>query len=81
MKLTEVTVVQLTGKRGATYISWPWSKNPDVDGNLYQEILEWCTEQFGPPGGKKYRWMEILMIGSLEFRDEKDAMLFLLKWA
>ena len=66
------------------YVSWPWNENPDSpDGNLYLDILEWCTEHFGVPGvayAEEARWNEALIVGSLTFHRKEDAMLFLLKW-
>jgi len=46
----------------------------EVEGNIVPAI-EWCNKTFGPPGE---RWF----IGNdrFYFKQEKDAMLFELKW-
>lgn len=48
----------------------------------HQQILEWCSEHFGPPGPKPLgsRWM---MAGDgffFYFRDEDDAFAFRMRW-
>lgn len=84
MRLNGVTVT-LKPYSDTTYIDWNWMKNRDYNGsNIYADILEWCTIQFGAPDdyeAEDPRWQETLIIGSLTFHQKKDAELFLLRWA
>jgi hypothetical protein len=48
----------------------------------YEEVIAWCTEHFGPR--PRYpdawtRWCDI-HIDRIRFRDEKDYVLFCLRW-
>ena len=45
----------------------------------------WCTEKFGPSGRKakfrwRYGWVD-RVAASFYFRNEKDALMFLLRWS
>ena len=49
----------------------------------YEDIREWCTEQFGPEPrfpDAWCRWHQRSMDG-ISFRDERDAVLFILRWS
>jgi len=49
----------------------------------YDEVIAWCTEQFGPRPRRPdawTRWCDI-HIDRIRFRDEKDYMMFLLRWS
>lgn len=64
----------------------------DRDAYQYHEIIiDWCVELFGSMFGKadesnplalSNRWQRHMMFGyqTYQFRDEKDAMIFILKW-
>ena len=48
----------------------------------YNEIIEWCTEQFGEHPREHDAWSRWWVgVGTMYFRDEKDYVLFQLKWA
>lgn len=42
------------------------------------DMHKWCEETFGHEGE---RWRDQINSGEVDFRDEKDLMLFLLRWA
>ncbi len=50
-----------------------------------REAQNWCTDTFGPGGrNKKYRWRYGWVQRTTDifyFRNEKDAMFFVLKWS
>ncbi len=47
----------------------------------YNSIIDWCTEQFGPHPKNKDAWSRWWVgLGYICFRDEKDYMLYQLKW-
>jgi hypothetical protein len=47
----------------------------------YNNVIEWCTEQFGPHPKNKDAWSRWWVgLGYIRFRDEKDYMLYQLKW-
>ena len=48
----------------------------------YEEVVAWCTEQFGPRPRRPdawTRWVDI-HIDRIRFRDEKDYNWFVLRW-
>lgn len=49
------------------------------------EVREWCTEVFGPGGrNPKYKWRYGWVYrqqDTFHFRDEKDALFFMLRWS
>ena len=46
------------------------------------EQYEWCIKQFGPPPKQPDAWARWGMLSdNYRFRDEKDYMLFILRWA
>ena len=48
----------------------------------YNDMIEWCTEQFGPHPKYKDAWSRWWVgHGDIRFRDEKDYVLFVLKWS
>ena len=50
-------------------------------GREYNEIIEWCTEQFGKHPDKPDAWSRWWVgIGEIHFRDEKDFVFYKLKW-
>jgi hypothetical protein len=50
--------------------------------NEYHEILNWCIENFGPHPKRPDAWSRWSMgVSTVKFRDEKDYVLFQLKWA
>ena len=65
------------------YEMWePFPETRPVNHDRIQAILEWCTEQFGPCNAVTdvlARWSQSYSI--LRFRDEKDYIFFMLKWA
>ena len=51
-------------------------------GREYNEIIEWCTEQFGKHPNKPDAWSRWWVgVGEIYFRDEKDVVFYKLKWA
>ena len=50
-----------------------------------EEVRNWCTEVFGPGGrNPKYKWRYGWVYRQKDtfyFRNEKDAMFFLLRWS
>ena len=47
----------------------------------YNKIIEWCTEQFGPHPNRHDAWSRWWVgVGTMYFRDEKDYVMFLLRW-
>lgn len=65
------------------YEMWePFPETRPVNRDRVNAILEWCTEQFGPANSITdvlARWS--LSYSILRFRDEKDYIFFMLKWA
>lgn len=48
----------------------------------YNTMIEWCTEQFGAHPAKPDAWSRWWFgIGEINFRDEKDLMMYQLRWA
>ena len=59
---------------------FPRTRPVNQDG--IKAMLAWCTEQFGPCNAVTdvlARWSQSYSI--LRFRDEKDYIFFMLKWA
>jgi hypothetical protein len=51
-------------------------------GREYNEIIEWCTEHFGKHPHKPDAWSRWWVgVGSIYFRDERDLVLYKLKWS
>jgi hypothetical protein len=51
-------------------------------GREYNEIIEWCTEQFGKHPDKPDAWSRWWVgVGEIHFRDEKDFVFYKLKWS
>jgi hypothetical protein len=47
----------------------------------YNEIIEWCTEQFGPHPTQQDAWSRWWVgLGVINFRDERDCQWFILRW-
>lgn len=49
----------------------------------YEDVMEWCTKNFGPRPRRPdawTRWADI-HIDRIRFRDEKDYVLFMLRWS
>lgn len=53
------------------------------DSQYYFEVDEWCTKQFGPHPKNPDAWSRWWhkFEDSILFRDEKDYVLFMLRWA
>lgn len=49
----------------------------------YSEVSEWCRQQFGPHDEHPDAWSRWNHVyeGKIHFRDEKDYLMFLLKWS
>lgn len=48
----------------------------------YNNIIAWCTEQFGAHPTKQDAWSRWWVgLGEINFRDEKDFVLYQLRWA
>lgn len=54
----------------------------DVDWSQYREVLEWCTEQFGPRPRVSDAWSRWFDNHGdrIFFRDEKDYVWFCMRW-
>ena len=65
------------------YAMWePFPSTRPVNHDRVNAILDWCKEQFGPANAITdvlARWS--LSYSILRFRDEKDYIFFMLKWA
>ena len=55
----------------------------EFDDKCYFEVEEWCAEQFGPHPRHPDAWSRWHHTYSkkIHFRDEKDYVLFVLRWA
>ena len=55
----------------------------EFDVRDYDEVREWCTEQFGPQPTVADAWTRWYhnYCDRIFFRDEKDCAFFLLKWS
>ena len=55
-----------------------WNSNYIMD-----EVREWCVAQFGPQDYNPNAWSRWINHGNstFRFRDEKDYMLFVLRWS
>lgn len=60
--------------------------NPGTRASL--ELAAWCSNTFGPSGGNfgdpiewGYRWRNGIHYGEIEFTDEQDLALFILRWS
>lgn len=48
----------------------------------YNQIIAWCTEQYGPHPTKHDAWSRWYVgLGYINFRDERDFVLYQLRWA
>lgn len=50
---------------------------PSRSSGSHEEVMEWCTEQFGQPGFQN-RWMALDW--TIQFREKKDRDWFFLRW-
>lgn len=59
-----------------------WFK-ANFDTRYYYEVHEWCEKQFGPHPKRPDAWCRWWhkFEDSILFRDEKDYVLFLLRWS
>lgn len=56
------------------YATWRFSDE-------YNQIIAWCTEHFGAHPNKHDAWSRWYVgLGYINFRDEKDYMLYQLRW-
>ena len=73
------TQYQLTNDHGVWQIMVTW-----VGADQLLELEKWCKEMFGDGGRHhRYRWRKGWTsgkIGAFYFKQQKDAMFFLLKW-
>ena len=75
----ELTAAMLYVYKNSAYpyvVDWLWGPSLEKDQRI--EVKEWAYQQYGPQG---FRWSLSLTSGTIKFRDEVDAMMFLLKWA
>ena len=54
-----------------------------IQKDMYKPVSEWCYQTFGDSGDcvDNARWEDHIWFGEIWFRDEKDLMLFKLRWA
>jgi hypothetical protein len=55
----------------------------EFDSRMYQEVREWCAEQFGPQDQYPNAWSRWhhLHANKIHFAYEKDYVLFVLRWS
>ena len=55
----------------------------DFDTTRYHEVEEWCVQQFGPHPRRPDAWSRWKHIyeDRIHFRDQKDYVLFVLRWS
>jgi len=48
----------------------------------YDEIVDWCNEQFGPHPTRADAWSRWVHVyaDKIQFRDKEDYMLYVLRW-
>jgi hypothetical protein len=65
------------------YEMWePFPAGRPVNQDRIQAMLAWCIEQFGPANAVTDVWARWSQsYSTLRFRDEKDYIFFMLKWA
>jgi hypothetical protein len=65
------------------YEMWePFPAGRPVNQDRVKAMLEWCKEQFGPANPITDAWARWSVSYSIiRFRDEKDYIFFMLKWA
>ncbi len=51
--------------------------------NYYHEVVEWCTQHFGPHPNYPDAWSRWVhkYEDQIQFRDEKDYVWFMLRWS
>ena len=62
-------------------VSAPFMEHDAINGHVYQgwkPCIEWCKEQFGNSVMDGWRFVGE---GVFKFRDERDYIMFLLRWA
>lgn len=60
---------------------WNWVEINSMADDYY-ERLDWCEQQFGPQPKNPDAWTRWYVgWGMLKFRDEKDYMLYQLRWS
>lgn len=54
----------------------------DYDWQHYDEVVAWCTQQFGPHPKQQDAWSrwDHRYEGRIYFRDEEDYLMFVLRW-
>lgn len=61
---------------------WHTADTTWILGREYNEIIAWCTDQFGPHPRRSDAWSRWWVgTGQIYFRDEKDYLMFVLRWA
>jgi hypothetical protein len=58
-------------------LHWEGDRNTDA---IWNEICIWAIEQFGLPG-QKFTWHPTEDFMDFKFEDERDALVFLLRWS
>lgn len=55
----------------------------EYDNKHHFEVLAWCSQQFGPYPARPDAWSRWFNMYSekIHFRDEKDYVLFMLRWS
>lgn len=53
----------------------------EFDSFKSNEVLGWCTDQFGKPGRDAWSRWRYMHLGKIHFRDEKDYAWFMLRWS
>jgi hypothetical protein len=50
---------------------------------MLEPMTNWCYQTFGHPGDCKdnARWEDSLWLGEAWFRDERDLIMFVLRWS
>ena len=78
MKIVGLQLINLEQDPNIWYVDWSWANNKG-DPHLYASIWTWCYNTYGDAHDS--RWVPYAISGQIEFKQEKDAILFMLKWA
>lgn len=78
--LTKMFLIQPQSKYKFSRANWYVA---DFDPKYYYEVRKWCEQQFGPEPKNPDAWSRWIhkYEDKIHFRDEKDYILFTLRWS
>ena len=79
MKIVGLRLINLERDPTIWYVDWSWANNIDPTRALYNGIWSWCRDTYGE--ARDDIWVPYAVTGQIEFKHEKDAVLFMLKWS